>query len=240
MNFIRRIFDSPDGKVDEEIVHLQFQKFSKGQFGNRALIDAKKTGGKFTINTGAEFANELVRLVAENLGDAEVKITGAIVSTNDMKSELDYKDIKQFQGVKRYLMDTEMSGTEILSLLQRIPKAFFALSFENPDGSLKLKIKPKAPKSGKPGKGDEKPKADFCKLITNSAEIAKDFVFEVSDFKKASINHTFLIEDIVASEELKKTNDFAKIREESKRKGKILRKVVIDEKEMDSEKEFSA
>ena len=37
MNFIKKIFD---GNIDES-VHLQFQKFSKGEFRDRALIKAR-------------------------------------------------------------------------------------------------------------------------------------------------------------------------------------------------------
>ncbi|MBU1252223.1 MAG: hypothetical protein KJ905_01875 [Nanoarchaeota archaeon] len=238
MNFIKKIFESTDGNINDELVHMQFQKFSKGEFRNRAVVEARKTESKCTISTSAEFANELVRVVAENLGGEKTNVTGAIVSTNDLKSEIEFTGIKQFQGVKRYLMDTEMSGDEIISLLEKIPKAFFALSFESKD--FKLKTKPKAPKSGKPGKGEEAPKANFCKLITTDEKIVKDFVFEVSDFKKVAINHTFMIDEIFVSDELKKTNDFSRIREEAKRKGRILRNAVIDEKEIKSEKSFEA
>lgn len=238
MNFIKKIFESADGKIEDKLVHMQFQKFSKGEFRNRAVVEGRKVKDKYTISTSAEFANELVRVVAENLGGKKTNVTGAIVSTNDLKSEIEFKGIKQFQGVKRYLVDTEMSGNEIISLLEKIPKSFFALSFESEN--FKLKIKPKAPKSGKPGKGEEAPRANFCKLITTDEKLARDFIFEVPDFKKAAVNHTFMIEDIFVSDELKKTNDFARIREEAKRRGRILRSAVIDEKEMKSEKVFSA
>ena len=236
MNFIKNIFD----KKEDPLVHLQFQKFSKGEFINRALIRAKKSGKKYTINTSAEFANELVRTVAKKLGDQKTKVTGAIVSTSDLKDKLDFKEIKQFQGVKRYLIDKEMSGTEILALLDEFPKTFFALTFDAGEDT-KLKIKPKAPKSGKPGKEkDGGPKADFCNLKTTDEEIGQSFVFEKPEFKNAEINHTFYIEQIVIPDELKSSKDFAKIREESFRKGKILRKALIDEKEMDQEFEFQA
>ena len=65
MNFIKKIVD---GKVDS-FVHLQFQKFSKGEFINRALIRVKKVKDKFTINTSSEFANELVKSMAQKLGE---------------------------------------------------------------------------------------------------------------------------------------------------------------------------
>ena len=229
MNFIKKIFD---GK-EEESIHSQFQKFSKGEFRNRGLIEAKKMSrGKYSIKTSAEFANELVRIVAEKLGDEKTRITGAVVSTQDLTGELEFKNKKQFQGVKRYLIDDEMSGEEIIGLLDKFPKNFFALSFEV--GRTKLKIKPKAPKSGKAGKGG-KPKADFCALKTDNAEIAKSFVFEKQDFQKAEINHTFIIDEIIFPENEK---DYEKIREMAKRRGKIIREAVIDEVEMRKEIEF--
>ena len=42
MNFITKIFK---GDTDEE-VHRQFEKFSRGEFRNRALIEAKSSKGK--------------------------------------------------------------------------------------------------------------------------------------------------------------------------------------------------
>jgi len=236
MNFIKKIFD---GAVDES-VHLKFQKFSKGEFRNRALIEVKKTGKGYTIKTSVEFANGLVRTVAEKLDEESAKVTGAIVSTQDLTGELEFKDKKQFQGVKRYLIDTEMSGTEIIGLLEKFPKNFFALSFEV--GDLKLKIKPKAPKSGKPGK-DGLPVADFCSLKTSDENIARSFVFDTlkgtskSNFKEAKINHTFFVDEIIIPEG---EEDFAKIREMAKRKGRVVRTAVIDGEEVEKEFEFVA
>jgi len=232
MNFVKKVFE---GNIDES-VHLQFQKFSKGEFRNRALIKLKKTGGRYNLSAGAEFANELVRVIAEKLGSEKTKVTGAIVSTQDLKDYLNFKEIKQFQGVKRYLIDSEMSGDEIINLLNKFPKNFFALSFSVPEGSV-LKIKPKAPKSGKPGKGDEAPKADFCSLKTTDSKIGKSFVFEIPDFKEAKITHHFIINELIYPEG---ETDYSKIRELAKRKCRIIRDAVIDGQKIKSEKEFEA
>ena len=232
MNFIKKVFD---GKVDES-VHLQFQKFSKGEFRNRAIIEVSKTGKNYTIKTSAEFTNELVRTMANKLGNDKAEVTGCIVSTTDLTGEINFKDKKQFQGVKRYMIEQEMSGDEILNLLDKFPKNFFALSFSI--GDDKLKIKAKAPKSGKSGSKDEEaPKADFCNLKTANKEIVESFVFEKQDFKTAKINHTFLINELVLP---KNEKDFAKIREMAKRKGEIIRKAIIDGKEIISKKNFEA
>jgi hypothetical protein len=237
MNFIKKIFD---GENADEEMHLQFQKFSKGEFRDRALIYIKKMGKAYNIKTSAEFGNELVRLVADKVGSEKVRVKGAIVSTQDFTGVLNFKDKKQFQGVKRYIIDTEMSGNEIIKLLDEIPKAFFGLTFDSSDGNYKLKIKPKAPKSGKPGKGDEEPKADFCVLKTNDEEIMRSFVFEKKDFIEAQIKHTYFIEKIVIPSELMDGKDFALIREKSERHGRIVRDAIIDGEKIQSEREFKA
>ena len=127
--------------------------------------------------------------------------------------------------------------------LFEFPKTFFALTFDV-DEENKLKIKPKAPKSGKPKTAkegeEEEVVADFCKLITNEEKIGKSFVFEKPDFKQAEFKHTFVIEDIVVSNELKKERDFALVREKAKRKGKIIREGEIDGQKIKEEKEFEA
>lgn len=234
MNFIKKIFT---GQVDS-LVHLQFQKFSRGEFRNRALISAKKSKDKYSISTSSEFANDLVRDIAQKLGERKTGVTGVVVSTSDLTNELEFKNKKQFQGVKSYVIENEMSGNEIINLLDKFPKAFFALSFSADNTGLK--IKPKAPKSGKPGKGDEAPKADFCKITTTDSEIGRDFVFEGENFSKANINHIFVIEKIVIPEELKDEKDFAVIREKSLRKGKIIRESEIDGEKTRKEIEFEA
>lgn len=233
MNFIKKAID---GKSDD-LTHIQFQKFSKGLFKDRAVMKVKKAKDKYTINTSPEFANELVYMAAKRLGSNTTKVDGAIVSTLDLKDKIDFKEVKQFQGVKRYLISKEMSGDDLVSLMNEFPKAFFGLTF-NIDANNSIKIKPKAPKTGKPGKGDEEPKADFCKFVTTDVEVGKSFVFEKDDFKKADVKHNFVIENIILPKTEEK--DFAKIREMAKRQGKIIRITNIDDVKSEKEYEFIA
>lgn len=236
MNFIKKVAD----KNFDESVHLQFQKFSKGEFRQRAIIEAKNSKGNYTIKTSAEFANELVKSLAERLGSKKTKVTGSIIGTNDLKGVLDFKKISQFQGVKNYSIEKDMSGDEMISLIDKFPKNFFALSFSVGDNSLK--IKPKAPKSGKPKNKDdtEMPKADFCVLKTTDKKLAEEFIFENPQFKSAKVMHDFYIDGIEIPEELRKSEDFALVREKSKRVGRILRRTEIDEKKSERELVFSA
>jgi len=235
MNFIKKVQEK---NFDEE-VHLQFQKFSKGEFRNKALIDARNSNGNYTIKTSSEFANGLVRILAERLGNNKTMITGSIIGTNDLKGILDFKKISQFQGVKNYSIEKEMSGNEIIHLLNKFPKNFFALSFSV--GEDVLKIKQKAPKSGKPGsKGEDAPKADFCILKTKDKKLAESFIFENPEFKEAKISHDFLIDRIEIPEELKNSQDFALIREKSRRIGRLLRKAEINGQKIEKEFELRA
>ncbi len=236
-NFIKKIFD---GKIDE-LAHLQFQKFSRGEFRERAGISARNSKGKYTLSTGSEFANGLVREMAEKLGNEKTRVTGAVISTADLNGKIDFKTKKQFQGVKNYGIEKEMSGDEISTLLDEFPKTFFALSFKTSDSELK--IKPKAPMSGKPKtpkEGEERKKPDFCKLITTDKNLAESFVFEKPGFKSADIMHNYIIEEIVVPDELKKEKNFAIVREKSMRKGRIVRRSNIDGEMFKKEMGFQA
>lgn len=234
MNFIKKILDK---KIDN-LVHLQFQKFGRGEFKNRAIIKVKKTKDKYNILTTSEFVNEIVKEIAEKIKD-KVKVTGVIISTNDLIGKLDFQNKKQFQGVKKYGIDKEMSKEEIINLINEFPESFFALSFET--GDTKLKIKPKAPKSAKQNnKENEVLKPDFCRIITSDKNIGKDFIFERDDFKEAEVKHTFIIEGLVIPEEIKKSENFEKIRKEAKREGKIIRESKIDGENIIKEIKFEA
>lgn len=227
-SFIKKIFD---GEVDDG-VHQQFQKFSKGEFRDRAMIRVKNSKGKFTLSSSAEYAKDLVMNMAMKLGEGRTMVTGALISALDLEG-FEYKEKKSAIGVRKYIIENEMSGNEILDLCEKISKAFFGLSFSVGDEDLKIKMKsPKSSKGGSSKKKGEKAKIDFCKLKTKDLGLIEKFVFdsEIKGFKNVEVKHDFIIEDIVISEELKVEfgNDFAKLREMAKRKGKLVRRVSLD------------
>src|SRR3989344_8238938 len=133
-SFIKKIFD---GKTDN-VVHMQFQKFSKGEFRDKALVSVNKIGNKFSIGTTYEYANGLVRSVAEKLKSEEkIKVSGVVVSTSNLKGQLEFENIKQFMGVKQYIISGELSKEQILSICDRFPSSFLGLSFSTNDTELK-------------------------------------------------------------------------------------------------------
>lgn len=235
--FIKKIFEGKD--TGDFLVHVQFQKFSRGEFKDKAVVLYSKGKDKYSISTTSEYANEMVRMLAERVMNDKLKVTGAVITTRDLKGELDFTSIKQFAGVKQYQINKEMTGKEIVDLCDKFPTAFMALSFITKDAELK--IKSKAPKSGKPStKENVTPKADFCKLIAPNKELIKAFVFDAEipeTAKKVEINHVFQITDIILP---KNETDPAKLREKAERKGKVIRTLKMDEKIIKKEHVFLA
>ena len=228
--FIKKI---NDGKVDK-LVHNQFQKFSRGEFPKRAMFKIKNVKGVYTIATSSEYARELVRFMGERLGNGTTHVTGALISALDLDGQFKYEEKKSAIGVRKYLINREMTGQEIVDLCDNIEKAFFGLSFKVGDEELKIKDKsPKSMKGASSSKGeDDELKIDFCKLKTSDKKIVENLLFEseIKDFKKVEVYHNFSILDIVIPPELKAEKDFSKVREGAKRKGNILRVVKVDDK----------
>jgi hypothetical protein len=239
--FIKNIFERK--KENPELVHLIFQKFSRGKFEERAMIRVKNSAGKFSLATTPEFAGDLVRMLAEKLGEEKSFVSGAVVSALGLEG-FDYKEKKSAIGINKYLIEKEMSGRDILDLADKTKKAFLGLSFKF--GEYDLKIQAKSPKSTKGSsstkKSDEKAKIDFCKLKTSDKELIRNFLFDEElkelNFKEAEIRHDFIIDEIVVPEELKQEKDFALVREKARRKGRIIRRIKVDGKELVKETDF--
>jgi hypothetical protein len=239
--FLKKIFEGKSR--NDELVHLQFMKFSRGIFENRAMMRIKSSQGKYVMDTTSEYARELVGVLAEKLGNNKTLVTGALISALDLEG-FKYKERKMAMGVRKYMIEMEMSGKEIIELCLAQKKAFIAFSFKV--GDSELTVQPKSPKSAKGASSSKKEDADvkinFCKLKTNDFSLIEGFAFdsEIKGAKKIEIKHDFIIDDIIISNDLKKEKDFAKIREMAERKGKIVRKIDIDGKKIVKEKEFVA
>lgn len=233
---IKKIFD---GNFDEEI-HSDFLKFGRGDYKDRYLLEGKKQGGgKWAIKAGPEFVNFLVKKCLGKVS-GKVAVKGIIVSTMDLRKEVSF-DIKKagnFQGVRKIQLETEVEALEILKLMEKYPRVFFALSFKG--DNFDLKVKAKAPKSGKPGKESEDgPVADFCSLKTEDNSIVQELFFDVADFKEISVRHLIKVDGIVYPKDML-TMRPEDVREQSKRKGILIRTAIVDGKEKLSQANFVA
>jgi hypothetical protein len=235
MNVIKKIFR---GVRDKE-VHQDFIRFGKGEFDNRYLINARKqkTQDKYTVKTSSEFANYLVKRCLSN-SEEVVKVSGIIISTYELDFDFPIKNKKKYMGIIKYIIDEEIEKEKLISLMDEHPRIFYGLSFSN--NKSKLKIKKKAPKSGKPSsKGPKKRKANFCTLKTRDKSLVKDLIFDYPNFQEISISHKIIVDSIKYPDNLDdlKPNE---IREKAKRKGKIIREVSINGKDEEKERDFLA
>lgn len=232
MNFIKKIFEN---KLDEK-VHNQFTRFGKGTFEDKALLNINIQAKKVKIKTSHEFTNELVGFLANTIED-KAYIKGILFSTRNLTEEtnIEFQDIKNAMGVKKHIVNSELTKEQILEAIEKFPYASVNFSFKTNKGELK--IKEKAPKAGKAKKGEDKPKADYCVFTTEDKSIIEDYAFDIKEpFKKAFISHDYLIEDIEIPEEYE--NDFSQARLKGIRKGKIIRKLDIDGTETTKETKF--
>jgi hypothetical protein len=236
MNVINKIFNK---NIDEE-VHSDFLKFGRGEYKDKYLIEGKKQKEAWSIKTGPEFVNLLVKKCLEK-AEGNIAVKGIIVSTLDLKEEInfDIKKTSNFQGIKKIEIDTTLDPKNILNLMNKYPRVFFALSFKT--GNCELKVKAKAPKSGKPGSkgGDEGPKADFCTLKTSNTEIIDDLFFDNKQFKEIKIKHILKITGIDYPKDVASLKP-EEVREKSRRKGVVVREIDADGKKIISEAEFFA
>jgi len=219
MNFIKKIFL----KQPDEFVHRQFIRFGKGEYGKRAVLSLWKTK-TVKIKSSFEFVNDFVLFVA---GLGGVTFNGIIWSK---------EEIGNLQGGKKagkWIYNVEnFAADQVKEIADRI--YYFLL---NADGDgIKLRIKSKIPK---PGKSEGKIDVRFCQLELDEKyyrSAKDDFFWDLPECKKVNIEHKFVIDEIV----LPKTDeeDFAKIREFAKRKGKVIREIDIDGKKSIKEIEF--
>lgn len=217
--FIKKIFS---GKTDEQ-VHRQFVRFSRGSFAGRAALslvkkDKIKLGGSF------EFANDFSIFAAEN---SDAKFSGVIMS----RKQLDFPG-KAKSGIFVYNVEGIDSAK-----VNEIKDSAYALLLDAEGSGMKLVMKKK--KLPKPGKsGELKIDDKFCIIECDLKYWLKlKEAFMLPECSKAKINHTYIIEDVIAD---KNEKDFAKIRESAKKKGKIIRKMNVDGNESQIEKEFEA
>jgi hypothetical protein len=232
---MKKIFDQ---NFDEE-VHSDFLKYGKGDYKNKYLLEGKRQATKWAVKTGPEFANFLVKKSLEKCPE-EIQVKGIIVSTIDLRDEINFEIVKvgNFQGIRKTQINTVVKVQEIKDLMEKYPRVFFALSFKGDD--FNLKIKAKAPKASKPGKGsDEGPRAEFCTLKTKDKSLVDELFFDHSDFKEIRVSHRINITDIVYPDNLDSLKP-TEVREQSKRKGIITRTAVVDGEEKISEANFVA
>lgn len=200
--------------------HRYFLRFGKGNYARRFLLSFNKST-KIKIKGSFEWANEFVKFVKAH---KDLKFSGKVLS----KEKVAGKEGRKKAGVFVYEIEE--------SSISEFENAYFLLLNAN-DSDMVLKIKKSLPK---PGKDEEKIDDSFCVLEIDAKywNAAKEaFFWDVPEGKKCTVEHELKINEIIMPEGEK---DPAKIRELAKRKGKIVRKIDIDGKEILKEHELVA
>ena len=167
---------------------------------------------KVKVKGSSEYANDFVNL-ATSLGN--VKFSGIVLSKQEIKG----LNGKKKAGV--YVYDFYGNSEDV----KKIADTIYYMLLDGEGEGIKLKIKKKLPK---PGKGEGKVDDKFCQLEADLkywGQTKEVFFWDLPDCKKVKVAHEYVISEIVAPQGEK---DFEKIRVLAKRKGKIIRKIVVD------------
>ena len=209
-----------ENRADED-AHRYFLRFGKGEYNKRFIVAFRKVGDKIKVNGTFELANDFVKLVNSL---KNVKFSGSVL----MKDKIPGKEGKKKAGV--FVYDIEQSS------IDGFENAYYYLLNVN-DSEIVLKIKKKLPK---PGKNEDKVDEKFCVMELNAKywpQIKETFFWDVPEAKKAEISHTLQINEIVMPKGISNPEE---IRRLAKRKGKIIRKIIADEKETSNESDLLA
>lgn len=232
--FIKKIFQD---KIDER-VHNQFVRFGKGNYQGRALIKLQVKKDALKIQGSFEYANDFVEIVSEILGESKAEVSGIVLSKESAGGKLRDADVHISEKKKSMVFESsisqELTGKQLKLI---VDNSYFSLLDVSSQG-VNLKIKKKLPKPGKSGEGkiDDK----FCSLelpLSMLHKVKEAFFFDAPECKKCSTIHTYEIKEIILPKDEK---NFEKIRLLAKRKGKIIRKIDADGRELFKEKEFEA
>ena len=232
MDFIKKVFEK---NIDEK-VHSQFIRFGKGEYGGRFPLSLRKTK-KVKLKASFEFTNELVELCSTF---GKCKVSGIILSKNNLSSFMSEKGISGNSQSKKgglyyqnNIEEQEMEG----ELLRELEEKSYCSLLDLEGEDFKLKTKKKLPK---PGKREDKIDDKFCQLEADEKyylKIKEYFFWDAPESRKLSVKHSIIINEILFPEGEK---DYSKVRELAKRKGKIIRKIMINDEEIIRETNFEA
>ena len=221
MNFVKKIFYN---KVDE-LVHRHFTRFGKGDY-ERALLIIKKSS-KLNIKSSFEFANDFVELIMQE-ASSDIEISGVIFCAHEFSLDLENEYSKRGKIYKAEIKEQKIKKEKLKEIYEKFKFDHLLLNLNADNCSLKCKNS--LPKPGSALKDN------FCSASFDNVDLAKEFAFDVDNFKTLVIKHLFKIEDLVVFKE--DENNFEKARINARRKGKVIRILNIDGKEIKKEKDI--
>jgi len=222
------IKDAIEGKKE---AHKFFVRFGKGKFDGRfALRIARK------INASFENVPSIILFISNQ---TDAIYNGKILARKEVDELLKAIGFNIINKKVGKLVEYDVEGEIKKNGISKIYNEVYYLLLDVKANGIEFKCKKKLPKPS--AKGAMKIDDKFCSLSLSDKyfdAFKKEFLFDVPDGKKIEINHTIVVEDIIIPKELEKSNDYEKIRLEALRKGKIIRKIKVDGKEIIKEYKF--
>jgi len=221
--FVKKIFQN---KIDDA-VHSQFIRFSRGIFDNKAVINISKNG-KIKISSTYELAGELALFLASLAKNLHV--SGLIMAKEPIEGLAGEKK----RGLYNYNIEQNISFEK----LNEISGKAFAMLLDCDAPGINMKSKKKLPRPS--SKGLDKVKDKFCTIqldIKFWPSVKEEFLFELPDGKKYKGINRYEISELILPENEK---DSERLRLLTKRKGKLIRKSIVDGKEIIQERNFAA
>lgn len=227
MHYIKDIVEN---NVTEH-AHNKFLRYSKGNFVG-PLMKIKFGKSDVKVYGSFHFVDELLILVAEYLGSKVVHVKGSLVWNSDLTPELAklgimYSKVTKSRGIFKYVLENDVN---IKDFVEYMGKYNVLVSIKD---DVSLVTKSSFPKPNKEFTND------FCKAVFPASfakRILEEFAFETKELpKEVVIEHRILIDDI----ELPDVESFEEARRLAKRKGTLIRKVIVDGTETVTEFKFS-
>ncbi|MFW9886909.1 MAG: hypothetical protein ACFFER_01930 [Candidatus Thorarchaeota archaeon] len=246
----------------DEYSHAKLVKYGIGTHpGPRAKIALSK--GRITFKADLDYEKVFTRAYVKGAPEGNHKIKGIVRSYIDRTTEFDQIMMPlSWQRSKGKLANIYNAKVDEVAPLEHIrdlidvdgPTTFFLVSLNPRDGTKPWKVTTKTsfPKGGAPGEDEDKEEDTKEKdpVFTKGAlantpeildyvigEVVPDFKDQVSpNSKKISVANTIVIEDIIPPDD--PTLSFAEKRKLAKKRGKIIRKVTIDDEEQVNEVDF--
>jgi len=234
----------------DEFTHLIFSRYGRGTFPGPAL-QLKIQKNKITINASFFYEDFTGAFLAHFLpNNKQFKLTGNIFSYRDLSSELSdiipSVSMKKSKNLYKATLQLELPSGKIKRLYSLLGgKCYILVSIKPLRGTLpKLQTKKSIPKLT-----DQiiELKTDFCKaILPNNEETLEVFIEEVLpdfreeikiSFKNLDLKNQIVVTDIILPENWRSMPS-REVRLKSKRKGKIVRTLMVDGETLKSEHDF--
>lgn len=229
MHYIKDLFENKE----TEHLHNKFIRYSKGNFCG-PLMKIRISKANVKIGASFHYVDELLKFVAEILGDVQVHVKGTLIWNSDLGPELaklgiKYSKVTKSRGIFKYLLENDVP---IKTFVETMGNYHVLINIKQEDLSYVTKSSfPKPNKEFGP---------DFCKVtfpISILDRILEEFAFDVKSAKKLiEIKHSLDITEIKLPEG---EEDFEIARKLARRIGHIKREVIVDSESTITEKDFN-